>query len=45
MGSKRLDVQPEESEMGGVRRLKVTFGVYFSPEEFCFECPAAASPF
>ena len=45
VGSKRLDVQPEESEMGGVRRLKVTFGVYFSPEEFVLNVQQLRHPF
>ncbi|CAL1131315.1 unnamed protein product [Cladocopium goreaui] len=45
VGSKRLDVQPEESEMGGVSRLKVTFGVYFSPKEFVLNVQQLRHPF
>ena len=45
VGSKRLDVQPISDELGGEDRLKVTFGVYFSPEEFIINAQQLRHPF
>ena len=34
VGSKRIDIQPVLNEMGEKVRLRVTYGTYFSPDEF-----------
>ena len=47
VGAKHIDVQPvNDDENGGVGdRQKVTFGVYFSPEEFIINAQKLVHPF
>eukprot|EP00435_Cladocopium_sp_Y103_P017022 s3000_g4.t1 len=45
IGSKRLDVQPVLAEEGVEGRLKVTYGVYFSPNEFIARTKELSHPF
>eukprot|EP00435_Cladocopium_sp_Y103_P006698 s4577_g2.t1 len=45
IGAKRIDVQPVQNENGGEGRLKVVYGVYFSPEEFVERVQILRRPF
>ena len=45
VGAKRLDIQPVGSEDGGMGRLKVTYGVYCSPQEFVQRAQQVRHPF
>ena len=45
IGAKRLDMQPVESEVGVKGQLQVTYGVYFSPEEFIQKVQGLKHPF
>lgn len=45
VGSKLIDVQPVISEKGGRSRLKATFGVFFSEEEFIEKVSELSHPF
>ena len=45
VGSKRLDIQPVLGENGEKVRLKVTYGIYFSPAEFIQKASQLAHPF
>ena len=45
VGSKRLDIQPVFGENGEKVRLKVTYGIYFSPAEFIQKASQLSHPF
>lgn len=45
VGSKRLDIQPVFDKNGEKVQLKVTYGIYFSPEEFIQKATQLAHPF
>ena len=45
VGAKRVDVQPVDCKEGGNGRLKVTYGVFFSPQEFVQNVQTLQHPF
>ena len=45
VGAKRVEIQPVDDEQGCGGRLKVVYGVHFSPEEFVVKAQGLTHPF